>query len=51
MNYLNRNGQNITVAAFLNFPPGFVESKKYPALVVTHPGGGVKEQTAGTYNV
>ena len=49
VNYLSKNGQNITVSAFLNFPPGFVESKKCPALVVTHPGGGVKEQTAGTY--
>lgn len=49
INYLSKNGQNITVSAFLNFPPRFSESKKYPALVVTHPGGGVKEQTAGTY--
>jgi fermentation-respiration switch protein FrsA (DUF1100 family) len=49
VNYLNKNGQNITVSAFLNFPAGFDESKKYPALVVTHPGGGVKEQTAGAY--
>ena len=47
--YLNRNGQNITVSAFLNFPRAFDESQKYPAIVVTHPGGGVKEQTAGTY--
>ena len=45
----NRNGENITVSAVINFPPGFEESKKYPAIVVTHPGGGVKEQTAGTY--
>jgi hypothetical protein len=45
----NKNGQNVTVSAILNFPPGFEESKKYPAIVVTHPGGGVKEQTAGTY--
>ena len=45
----NKNGQNITVSAGINFPPEFEESKKYPAIVVTHPGGGVKEQTAGTY--
>ena len=47
--YLNRNGQNITIAAVLNFPEGFDEKKKYAAVVVSHPGGGVKEQTAGTY--
>lgn len=45
----SKNGQNITVSAVINFPPGFEESRKYPAIVVTHPGGGVKEQTAGTY--
>lgn len=49
ISYLSRNGQSITVSAVINFPPGFEESKKYPAIVVTHPGGGVKEQTAGTY--
>ena len=30
-------------------PPGFDGTKKYPAIVVTHPFGGVKEQTAGLY--
>jgi fermentation-respiration switch protein FrsA (DUF1100 family) len=49
VNFLNKNGQNITMSAVLNFPEGFDESKKYPTVVVAHPGGGVKEQTAGTY--
>lgn len=49
VNFLNKNGQNITMAAVLNFPGDYDEKKKYPAIVVTHPGGGVKEQTAGTY--
>jgi fermentation-respiration switch protein FrsA (DUF1100 family) len=49
VSFLSRNGQNITISAVLNLPEGFDESKKYPAIVVSHPGGGVKEQTAGTY--
>ena len=47
--FKNHNGQGITMAAVINFPAGFDESKKYPAVVVSHPGGGVKEQTAGLY--
>lgn len=49
VNFKNRNGQDITIAAVINFPAGFDENKKYPAVVVSHPGGGVKEQTAGLY--
>lgn len=49
VNFLSRNGQNITISAILNFPEGFDEKKKYAAVIVSHPGGGVKEQTAGTY--
>ena len=45
----NRNGQGITLSAVINTPDSFDPSKKYPAIVVSHPGGGVKEQTAGTY--
>ena len=45
----NRNGQGITMAAIVHFPPHFDECKQYPAVVVSHPGGGVKEQTAGLY--
>ena len=45
----NTNGLNFSLAAVINFPPAFDEKKIYPALVVSHPGGGVKEQTAGTY--
>lgn len=44
-----RNGYGTTLSAVINFPPGFDESEHYPAVVVSHPGGGVKEQTAGLY--
>ncbi|MGV2980641.1 alpha/beta hydrolase [Camelimonas sp. ID_303_24] len=47
--FTNRNNPTITMAAVINFPEGFDEKKSYPAIVVSHPGGGVKEQTAGTY--
>ena len=49
VSFKSRNGQNITIAAVLNVPEGFEESKKYPAVIVAHPGGGVKEQTTGLY--
>lgn len=45
----NGNGQGITLSAVINFPEGFNENKKYAAVVVSHPGGGVKEQAAGLY--
>ena len=47
--FQNLNGQGITLAANLHLPAGFDASKTYPAVVVSHPGGGVKEQTAGLY--
>ncbi|MDA2809952.1 alpha/beta hydrolase [Nocardiopsis sp. RSe5-2] len=38
-----------TISGNLYHPPGFDESRTYPAIVVSHPWGGVKEQTAGLY--
>lgn len=38
-----------TIVANLFKPTGFDASRKYAAIVVTHPFGGVKEQTAGLY--
>ncbi len=43
----NLNGNQI--AANVYTPAGFDPSKKYAAVVVSHPNGGVKEQTAGQY--
>lgn len=43
-----KNG-TIRMAGNLYLPDGFDKNKKYAAVIVTHPGGGVKEQTAGLY--
>ena len=40
---------NWKIAGNLYMPKNYVQGKKYPALVVVHPGGGVKEQTSGLY--
>jgi fermentation-respiration switch protein FrsA (DUF1100 family) len=37
------------IVANLFLPPGTVAGRKYATIVVTHPFGGVKEQTAGLY--
>lgn len=49
VSFPNTNGLNITMSGLINFPENFDSAKTYPAIVVSHPGGGVKEQTAGTY--
>jgi fermentation-respiration switch protein FrsA (DUF1100 family) len=41
--------RNINMAGNVYLPNGFKESERYPATVCVHPGGGVKEQTAGVY--
>ena len=45
----NLNGTGNTIAANVYFPNNFDKSKQYPAIVVSHPGGGVKEQASGLY--
>ncbi len=49
ISFKNTNNPAIDMSAVINFPAGFDESKSYPVVIVSHPGGGVKEQTAGTY--
>lgn len=39
----------LRIAAHVHTPAGYDASKKYPAVVVAHPNGGVKEQVAGLY--
>lgn len=41
------NGINISANVYT--PAGYVSGKKYPAVVIAHPNGGVKEQVAGLY--
>lgn len=47
INYI-LNGLKISANVYT--PAGYDETKKYPALVVAHPNGGVKEQVAGLYS-
>lgn len=49
VSFPNSNNTNITMSAVVNMPQDFDKNRKYPAIVVSHPGGGVKEQTSGTY--
>lgn len=39
----------VRIAANVYTPANYDGSKKYPGVVVAHPNGGVKEQTAGLY--
>ncbi len=39
----------IEIAANVYTPANYDASKKYPAIAVAHPNGGIKEQTAGLY--
>lgn len=43
----NLNGTDISANIYT--PAGYDPSKSYPAVVVAHPNGGVKEQVAGLY--
>ncbi len=46
---VNYTLNGIKIAANVYTPAGYTESKKYPAVVVAHPNGGVKEQVAGLF--
>lgn len=49
MNSIKISKNNIKLAANIYYPEGFSENEEYKGIVVTHPGGGVKEQVAGSY--
>ena len=46
---INYNLNGLKIAANIYTPANYDKSKSYPALVVAHPNGGVKEQVAGLY--
>ncbi|MBG6235798.1 fermentation-respiration switch protein FrsA (DUF1100 family) [Pedobacter sp. CAN_A7] len=39
----------IVIAAHVYTPANYNDNSKFPAIVVAHPNGGIKEQTAGLY--
>ncbi|STO19033.1 carboxymuconolactone decarboxylase family protein [Flavobacterium hibernum] len=41
--------KDITIVANVYTPPNYNPANKYPAIVIAHPNGGVKEQVAGLY--
>jgi fermentation-respiration switch protein FrsA (DUF1100 family) len=41
--------RHITVVGNLFTPADYDSAKKYPAIIITYPNGGVKEQTSGLY--
>jgi len=41
--------KDITIVANVYTPPNYNATQKYPAIVIAHPNGGVKEQVAGLY--
>lgn len=46
---VNYTIKGITIAANVYTPPNYNDAQKYPAIVIAHPNGGVKEQVAGLY--
>lgn len=38
----NSNNPTISLSAVIYFPPKFDETRQYPAIVVSHPGGALK---------
>lgn len=47
---INYDLNGLKIAANVYTPAGYDPAKKYPAIVVAHPNGGVKEQVSGYYS-
>lgn len=48
MKHVRFRNNGIDMAGHVYFPANFQPARKYPAVVVVHPGG-VKEQAAGLF--
>lgn len=46
---VNYKLNGVVIAANVYTPANYDSAKKYPAVVIAHPNGGIKEQTAGLY--
>jgi hypothetical protein len=46
---VNYELNGLKIAANVYTPPNYTASQTYPAVVIAHPNGGVKEQVAGLY--
>lgn len=44
IHFTNSNNPTIDLSAVLYLPPAFDANRQYPAIVVSHPGGGVKSK-------
>lgn len=49
IHHITYNLNGLKISANVYTPAGYDTSKTYPAIVVAHPNGGVKEQVAGLY--
>lgn len=49
MEHVTFKNDSILMSGNLYLPEGFDAAKKYKAITVVHPGGGVKEQVSGLY--
>ncbi|WP_050560371.1 alpha/beta hydrolase [Actinobacillus capsulatus] len=49
MQKVRYNNNGIEMVGNVYFPQNFDKDKRYPAIIVGHPGGGVKEQASGLY--
>ena len=47
---INYQLNGLKIAANVYTPAGYDATKTYPALIVAHPNGGIKEQVAGLYS-
>ncbi len=47
VSFTNSNNPTISLSAVIYFPPKFDETRQYPAIVVSHPVGALKNKRPG----